>query len=85
MSRLERPGTYPLYELTVSPLTASPFAGADNEANPLRVPGTLVVQRNFAVLEFTGPARERRVVIRVYSAQGKLLWERTLWARELEP
>jgi alkaline phosphatase D len=85
LSRLERPGTYPLYELTVSPLTASPFAGADNEANPLRVPGTLVVQRNFAVLEFTGPARERRVVIRVYSAQGKLLWERTLWARELEP
>ncbi len=85
LSRLERPGLYPLYELTVSPLTASPFHKAADEANPLRLPGTLVTERNFALLEFTGPASDRRLHIRIYSASGQLLWERTIRAAELQP
>ena len=85
LSRLERPGLYPLYELTVSPLTASPFAAAAQEPNPLRLPQTLVTERNFALLEFTGPSTDRALHIRVYNSAGNLLWERTLRAAELRP
>lgn len=85
LSRLERPGLYPLYELTVSPLTASPFRRAAQEPNPLRVPGTLVTERNFAVLEFTGESSNRQLQIRVYNSKGRLLWERTIRAAELQP
>lgn len=85
LSRLERPGLYPLYELTVSPLTSSPFADAVREHNPLRLPGTLVTERNFALLEFTGPLEDRILHIRVYNSAGHLLWERTLRAAELRP
>ncbi len=85
LSRLERPGSYPLYELTVSPLTSSPFTEAEREANPLRVPGTLVTERNFALLEVSGPLADRQLRIHVYNAHGKLLWERTIRAKELRP
>jgi len=84
LSRLERKGLYPLYELTTSPLTASPFRNADREPNPLRIPETLVTERNFALLEFTGPASDRELVIRVYNAGGALLWEHRLHASELQ-
>jgi alkaline phosphatase D len=70
--RRERAGSYPLYELTCSPLTSSP-RNAD-EANPLRVPGTLVLVRNFCTVDVTGPRTERMVVFRAFSADGRELW-----------
>ncbi|MCS7169165.1 MAG: alkaline phosphatase family protein, partial [Candidatus Kapabacteria bacterium] len=85
LSRLNRHDLYPLYELTVSPLTSSPFREASREQNPLRVPGTLVTERNFALLEFAGPRTDRRLHIRVYNSRGELLWQHTVAAAELRP
>jgi alkaline phosphatase D len=72
LTERERPGTYPLTELTCSPLTARvhprPF--------PVReVPGTLVTQRNFCTLEFSGSARERLMRVAAWNANGVRLWE----------
>lgn len=85
LSCLHRPGSYPLYELTVSPLTSRPFEQAAREPNPLRLPGTLVTERNFALLEFTGTPPDRLLRIAVYNARGEKLWECVLSAAELRP
>ncbi|MDW8465959.1 MAG: alkaline phosphatase D family protein [Chloroherpetonaceae bacterium] len=78
LSKLERAGTYPLYELTCSPLTSGVFAGAASEANPLRVPGTLVQERNFALLKFSGTRGDRVLTISVHDKTGKELWTRSI-------
>lgn len=75
-----RPGTYPLTELTCSPLTARvhprPF--------PVReVPGTLVTQRNFCTLQFSGPAGARVLRVAAWDAAGTRLWEAEFPAAQL--
>ena len=66
---------YPeIHDLTVSPLTSG-LAPA-NEENTLRVAGTLVKEHNFATLGFSGPRADRMMTIRVFDADGELLWER---------
>ena len=82
---IERPGIYPLYEFTSSPLTAGPFANsaADERENPELVPGTLVTQRNFGMLRVSGPREDRALTLEAYAADGRLLWQRRIAAAEL--
>jgi alkaline phosphatase D len=84
LSKVERPGTYPLYDLTCSPLTSGVSTVADKEANGARVDGTLVMQRNFAMLAVSGTPATRQLRISVLDAAGKQLWERTLKAADLK-
>lgn len=72
LTERERSGTYPLTELTCSPLTSRvhprPF--------PVReVSGTLVTQRNFCTLEFSGAAGARSMRVAVWDATGTRLWQ----------
>lgn len=86
LSKLERRGTYPLWEITTSPLTAGPAelepASYDNY---LAEPGTLFVQRNFATLDFSGPRADRVMQVTVWDVNGNELWSREIRARELRP
>lgn len=80
LTERERPGTYPLTELTCSPLTARvhprPF--------PVReVPGTLVTQRNFCTLEFAGPAGARLLRVAAWNTAGARLWQEEFPAARL--
>jgi alkaline phosphatase D len=59
LSKLERPGSYPLYDFTMSPLTVSPSNG-EREGNTLRVPETYVQERSFGMVEIGGPFGDRR-------------------------
>lgn len=79
----KRKDGYPLHELTCSPLTAG--AGSDDAEmdNAQRVAGTLVAQRNYCSLEFTGQGDNRRVLLRAFDVQGKPLWERSIGVVEL--
>jgi alkaline phosphatase D len=83
--RIERPGTYPLHEFTSSPLTAGAVANPSPEEreNPELVRGTLVTQRNFGMLRFSGPRQERALTLEAYDASGKMLWQRRISAAEL--
>jgi alkaline phosphatase D len=83
--RIERPGTYPLHEFTSSPLTAGAVANPSPEEreNPELVPGTLVTQRNFGMLRFSGPRQDRVLMLEAYDASGKMLWQRRISAAEL--
>lgn len=83
LTRLDRPGSYPLYDLTVSPLSAGVSAPPADENNTGRVPGTLVNARNFASLEFRGPRLDRVLTIRVLDENGKEVWNREIRASEL--
>ena len=66
-----------VYDLTVSPLTASSYDHSD-EPNSLRVPGTMVGQRNYGFIEITGPRKERKLRMKVKDADGITLWTRRI-------
>jgi alkaline phosphatase D len=85
LSRLERPGSYPFYDLTVSPLATWVERNGAREANTLRVPGTLVSEQNFAIVRVAGPRQDRRLTMSVYDASGTEKWTRTIAAAELRP
>jgi len=70
----------PLYELTSSPLNSSPAPG---DANPNRVPGTLVKERNYCALRFSGQKDARVLDITCHDVQGKTLWSHRLDAKAL--
>lgn len=67
-----------VYDLTVSPLTSGPGHARD-EPNTLRVEGTYVEQRNYAVLSFEGPRKDRVCTVEVKGTDGS-----SLWVKELE-
>ena len=83
--RVERPGMYPLYEFTSSPLTAGPFRDlhVEERENPEAVPGTIVTERSFGMLRFSGPRKDRAVTLEAYASDGRLLWQRRIAAAEL--
>ena len=84
LTQMNRRGTYPLYDLTVSPLTAG-AAGVteENSNNHLRVPGTLYADRNFATLDFSGPRTDRVLTITVRATDGSEVWTREIRAQDL--
>jgi len=84
LSRMSRPGTYSLYDLTISPLTAGPTDTdeATND-NHLLVPGSLYADRNFATLDFSGSREDRVLTITVRATDGGTVWTREIRASEL--
>ncbi|MCB9398714.1 MAG: alkaline phosphatase D family protein [Acidobacteria bacterium] len=83
--KLDRPGAYPLYEFTNSPISSGTYSNmTDERLNPLRVEGTLVnTVRNFGTISVSGPRKERQMTLRTFDAEGKLLWEKVLTRKQL--
>ena len=58
--RYQRPTSYPLYDITTSPLSAGVAAVREPErSNPERMPGTLVEAQNYSRITISGKAKER--------------------------
>lgn len=84
LSKLEENTQYPLYDVTISPFTAGAAGNrGKGEKNTLRVPDTYVGVRNFAVMEVTGPRRNRVLSIKVLDGKGKEMWKYDIKARDL--
>ncbi|MFM1858604.1 MAG: hypothetical protein RL133_104 [Pseudomonadota bacterium] len=82
--RLPRHGHYPLYELTCSPLTAGASKGmGDEDKKSFLVPGTLVQQRNFCTIDFSGDRKARKMVLKSYNSDGTPLWTHEINESEL--
>jgi alkaline phosphatase D len=83
--KIDRPGTYPLYEFTSSPLTSRPWAKpeAAEQSNPDVVPGTLIGKRQFGMIRVTGPENDRLLALESYDAAGTRLWRHEIRARDL--
>ncbi|MDE2128599.1 MAG: alkaline phosphatase family protein [Betaproteobacteria bacterium] len=71
---------YPLLEYTCSPLNSGPSRG---DANPNRVPGTLVAERNYGVLRFTGEDKDRALEIITRDVAGTTLGSQRIEAGQL--
>jgi alkaline phosphatase D len=70
-----------VYDLTVSPLTSGSYDHSE-EPNNLRVAGTMVGDRNYGILEITGPRKERSLRMTVKAADGTDIWSRSIAAAE---
>lgn len=84
LNKFDRSGTYPLYDFTVSPLTAGPAKPFADENSTLYVPGTLYTDHNFALAEVSGPLNDRVLKVSVMDTKGKLIWTREIKASELK-
>ena len=81
----ERPGLYPLYDITTSPFTAgvSKVRGAELN-NPARMPGTLVEEQNFAKVSVSGKKNERVMKVEFIGIKGDKLGEWSVGEKELQ-
>lgn len=83
--RVERPGQYPLHELTTSPLTSGPVTdpGDLERNNSDMVAGTMYNDRNFAMITVSGPRLMRSIAIELMDSGGAKKWEWRATAAEL--
>ncbi len=83
--RLDRKGTYPLYDVTVSPLTSTPDPVKGREKHSrYRVNGSYFPQHNFSIFSFTGDAENRKLSVHFFDVDGRELFHWTIAARDLQ-
>ncbi|MDB5252140.1 MAG: Alkaline phosphatase [Flaviaesturariibacter sp.] len=84
--RYDRPGTYPLYDVTNSPFTSgvSKVTGTKEEANSARIAGTLVEAQNYSRVTVSGPAKARRLGVEFRGIHGELLGQWSISETELK-
>ena len=82
LSSLELDRGVVIHDLTVSPLTSSSYNNTD-EINNLRVDGTIVAERNYAELNFSGPRKDRVMEMVIKNADGEEVWTKSLKAKDL--
>jgi alkaline phosphatase D len=81
--KVPRADAYPLYELTCSPFTSSSHNVDSAASNPILVEGTLVGERNYCTLGFSGTRKERVMDVKSFNVDGKPLWEKRIELKEL--
>jgi alkaline phosphatase D len=80
ISLLDNGKDYPkIWDVTVSPFTSGPNTHAENEPNRLRVPNTLIEERNFAIFNIVGKGKDRHIKIDFYDQKGKLIKDFTIY------
>lgn len=82
--KVERPGTYPLYDITVSPLTSATHKfGVEEANNPSRVFG-LPEKQNYARVTVTGNRNERMLTVEFRGIKGEPLGQWSVNEKELK-
>lgn len=82
--KVERPGTYPLYDITVSPLTSGTHKfGGPEKNNPYRVLG-IDEKQNYGKLSFSGERGNRKLTISYFGVKGEQLGEWSIYEKELK-
>ena len=81
--KVDRPGHYPLYDITVSALTSTgyPFGTAEKN-NPYRVIG-FDQKQNYAKFSFSGKRGERKMTVQYLGLKGEPLGEWSVNEKEL--
>lgn len=83
LTKLEREGSYPLYDFTISSFTAGISPGKD-EPNNLRVPGKISDEHNFAIFNISGKSKNRVLKCTVFDVKGEALWDYSINENELK-
>ena len=81
--KVDRPGHYPLYDITVSALTSNgyPFSGVEKN-NPYRVIG-FDQKQNYARFSFSGKSGERKMTVQYLGLKGEDLGRWSVNEKEL--
>ena len=79
----ENEDVYPLYDLTCSSLTAG-VNDDDESYNIYSLKETLVGENNFGMLNITGPANNRVLIIKIFDKDGQELWNKSISANDLK-
>ncbi|RYZ22327.1 MAG: alkaline phosphatase family protein [Chitinophagaceae bacterium] len=84
--RWDRPGSYPLFDVTNSPFTSgvSRVTGTREEANPQRLPGTLVEAQNYSRVRVSGGRGQRRLQVEFVGIDGRTLGSWSVSESELK-
>ena len=64
-----------IWDITGSPLNSGPNTNGDQQPNSLRVPGSVIMVRNFTMLEVSGTRKERVLKVTYYGTKGDKLYE----------
>ena len=76
--RFSRVGSYPLYDITSSPLTSGTgIAGGKEKDNPYREPKTLVEAQNYTRITVSGKQNDRTLKVEFLGIKGELI---TSWS-----
>jgi alkaline phosphatase D len=84
LCKVEREGTYPLYDLTVSALTSGASAPVKEEKDSPYVEGTCVTKHNYGILEILGKRNDRVLKINILDKDGKEIWIKEIKVNELK-
>jgi alkaline phosphatase D len=78
ISVLKADGKPTIWDLTFSPFTSGPNTKGDAFNNTLRVPGTLVMERNYGLIDVNGVNKERKIDIKCFNADNVERWKFTI-------
>jgi len=82
---LRRKDSYPLYDITVSSLTADTDRPDGRERNnPYRLAGSLIPEHNYAQFRFTGEGKDRALTVSFRNRLGKEFYYWSIRADELK-
>ena len=85
INKVDRKDNYPLYDITVSPLTSSPGKAKGTERlNKYRVDGSLIETYNFAQISVSGSSEDRRLTVQYYDQKRRPLFKWTVNKKDLE-
>lgn len=84
LSKLERNGTYPLYDWTVSPLTSGVSESYKEDKNTNQVEGSVFAVNNFGMISFSGDKANRQIKLSLFDKEGKELWYKVILKKDLE-
>ncbi|MCX8021044.1 MAG: alkaline phosphatase family protein [Chitinophagaceae bacterium] len=82
--KMDREGTYPLYDITVSPLTSGTHTfGGPEKNNPYRILG-IDQLNNYGKITVSGPANDRKLTVEFKGVKGNILGRWTISEKELK-
>ncbi len=82
LTKLPRNNSYPLYDLTCSPLLSR--VNPHDEPNYLREQRTVVREKNFGTIKVEGEPENRKMTMTIFNSKGEKLWDREIKAKELK-
>lgn len=82
--KVDRPGTYPLYDITVSPLTSGTHTfGSAEKNNPYRILG-IDEKQNYGKFSFAGKRGDRKMTVEYFGVKGDKLGEWSIGEKDLK-
>ena len=82
--KVDRPGTYPFYDITVSPLTSGTHSfGGPEKNNPYRILG-IDQKQNYGRFSFSGIRGSRKLTVEFLGLKGEKLGEWSTTEKELK-